>query len=283
MSNYPQNFLSSVIAADGDKTIPPVTAEQAGSGKFSQQMGFPAETGLPLAQGGLPPDRKDFNGVLNLLSQFILWYQQGGVMSYSQSLDYEAGNEVFYNGVKYRCVQANGPSSSVVVPGNTAYWSDIASTVLYVPQTLQTAQQAQARKNIGAISEADAAALINEGVSQVHSSVTRAIGIGSSFSSPTSSSNLTVIVHCNGFGGLWASYTATYSVRINGSSVGTISLSWRNRRSGGSGHAYSASITQTGQLNVQRTITIGDTISVVRTSSTLQSVESEFAQITLSD
>lgn len=129
-SNYPQNFLSSVLAASGDFTIPPVAAASAGSGKFSQQNGFPPETSQPLSQGGFPPDRRDFNGVLNLLSQFIVWYQQGGLLNYSAQFDYEAGNEILFNGVKYRCLQANGPASSAVTPGsNPSVWKNMDSNV----------------------------------------------------------------------------------------------------------------------------------------------------------
>lgn len=129
-SNYPQNFLSSVLAAGGDFTIPPVTAASAGSGKFSQQNGFPPETSQPLSQGGFPPDRRDFNGVLNLLSQFIVWYQQGGLLNYSAQFDYEVGNEILFNGVKYRCLQANGPASSAVTPGsNPSVWKNMDSNV----------------------------------------------------------------------------------------------------------------------------------------------------------
>lgn len=130
MSNYPQNFLSAVLASQGDFTIPPVTAEDAGSGKFSQQEGFPASTSQPLTQGGFPPDRLDFNGAFNLLSQFIVWYQQGGLLNYSSQFDYEIGNEILFNGVKYRCLQANGPASSAVTPGsNPSVWKNMDSNV----------------------------------------------------------------------------------------------------------------------------------------------------------
>lgn len=130
MSNYPQNFLSAVFASQGDFTIPPITPESAGSGKFSQQGGFPESTSLPLTQGGFPPDRLDFNGAFNLLSQFIVWYQQGGLLNYSSQFDYEVGNEILFNGVKYRCLQANGPASSAVTPGsNPAVWKNMDSNV----------------------------------------------------------------------------------------------------------------------------------------------------------
>ena len=130
MSNYPQNFLSAVFASQGDFTIPPITPESAGSGKFSQQGGFPESTSLPLTQGGFPPDRLDFNGAFNLLSQFIVWYQQGGLLNYSSQFDYEVGNEILFNGVKYRCLQANGPASSAVTPGsNPSVWKNMDSNV----------------------------------------------------------------------------------------------------------------------------------------------------------
>ena len=126
MSNYPQHFLSSPIAGSGDKTIPPATAQAAGAGRLSQAEGFDAWTSRPIGEGGIPPRREDFNGALYLLSQLLVWYQQGGVMQYSSALNYEPGNEVFANGVKYRCLVANGPGTNkgVVAPAaDKAVWS----------------------------------------------------------------------------------------------------------------------------------------------------------------
>lgn len=120
MSNYPQYLLSSALAVDGDKTIPPSTSQEAGTGRFSQREGFGAWNSRPIGEGGIPPKREDFNGALYLLSLFALWYQQGGVMQYSTSLDYEVGNEVFSSGTKYRCLVANGPGTEkgLVTPGS---------------------------------------------------------------------------------------------------------------------------------------------------------------------
>lgn len=127
MSNYPQHFLSSPIAGSGDKTIPPATAQAAGAGRLSQAEGFDAWTSRPIGEGGIPPRREDFNGALYLLSTFIYWMQQGGLMNYAATLDYEPGNEVFANGVKYRCLVANGPGTNkgVVAPAaDKAVWSN---------------------------------------------------------------------------------------------------------------------------------------------------------------
>ena len=126
MSNYPTVAISGVIAASGDYLLPRQTADQAGKGHLSYEKGWNIETQLPLDEGGVPPYRTDFNGLAYLFSQYLLWYQQGGIMRYSASLDYEEGNEVFYSGSKYRCIKATGPSSTVVTPGtNKVYWKNL--------------------------------------------------------------------------------------------------------------------------------------------------------------
>lgn len=155
MSNYPTDRLYTAIAASGNKTIPPETAAAAGSGRLSQQEGFGVVNSQPLTQGGIPPFRQDFNGIFNLFSQFLLWYQQGGIMKYNAALDYEVGNEIIYQNNKYRCIQANGPASTVKAPTDAAYWEKLVNTpgaVLYnQAQSLSAAEKTQACNNIGAL------------------------------------------------------------------------------------------------------------------------------------
>lgn len=120
-TNYPPYMLYSILAAelgDDEAVIPPRLAQEAGTGRFSQEKGWQMVTQLPLGEGGIPPKRADFNGVLKLLSAFSLWYQQGGIMKYSAVLDYEPGNEVFQGSQKFRCLVANGPSTTAVAPGS---------------------------------------------------------------------------------------------------------------------------------------------------------------------
>lgn len=155
MSKYPQTLLSCPIAQDGDRSAVPVTALEAGTGRLSQEEGWGKWNSLPIGEGGIPPKRDDFNSVLYLLSSFLVWYQQGGLMNYSATLDYEPGNEVLVGTVKYRCIKANGPSSTVKSPtdqANSAYWSnqDVGEVRYDKAQSLTTSDQAQARKNIGA-------------------------------------------------------------------------------------------------------------------------------------
>lgn len=104
-----------------------MTALEAGTGRLSQEEGWGRWNSLPIGEGGIPPKRDDFNSVLYLLSSFLVWYQQGGIMQYSASLQYEPGNEVFSNGVKYRCLIANGVGTDkgVVAPAaDNTVWSN---------------------------------------------------------------------------------------------------------------------------------------------------------------
>ncbi|MGF6444405.1 phage tail protein [Paraburkholderia youngii] len=57
---------------------------QAGvvAGAASLNDGFPSSTMLPKTQGGVPPDGKDFNGILFLLSAVARWTQAGGSFIY---------------------------------------------------------------------------------------------------------------------------------------------------------------------------------------------------------
>lgn len=155
MSNYPSDKITSRFAKNGSKKVPPSTASQAGSGRASQLEGFKKINSIPLGQGGIPPYREDFNGIFYLFSQFLLWYQQGGIMNYDSTLDYEVNNEIYYNGTKYRCIQNNGVSSTVKAPTDASYWeviNNVGDPVRYnTVQSLSASQQLQARTNIDAL------------------------------------------------------------------------------------------------------------------------------------
>lgn len=128
MSKYPQTLLSCPIAQDGDRSAVPVTALEAGTGRLSQEEGWGKWNSLPIGEGGIPPKRDDFNSVLYLLSSFLVWYQQGGIMQYTATLAYEPGNEVLSAGVKYRCLVANGPGTAkgVVAPSaDKTVWKNL--------------------------------------------------------------------------------------------------------------------------------------------------------------
>lgn len=129
-SKYPEFLLDRPIAQDGDRNPLPVTAQEAGTGRLSQELGWGSVNALPINEGGVPPKREDFNSLAFTLSAYLIWIQQGGLFNYSPNYDYEVGNEVMYQGVKYRALQANGPSSTLKTPGTDAtVWKNMDANV----------------------------------------------------------------------------------------------------------------------------------------------------------
>ena len=59
-------LLTSPIAENGDKNVIPASTG-ATTGLLDQEHGFQQINELPLQAGGLPPQRKDFNGAFNLI------------------------------------------------------------------------------------------------------------------------------------------------------------------------------------------------------------------------
>ena len=76
--------LQQPFAAQGDKNTIPNAA--TGTNKASLQEGFPPITGLPINQGGIPPERQDFNGAMNLNSQFYFAFQNGWWPTFTQEV-----------------------------------------------------------------------------------------------------------------------------------------------------------------------------------------------------
>ena len=90
------DYLPSAFAANGDyNTIPATNDGTAGLASYS--LGFPQITEQPLAQGGLPPQRGDFNGIFRAMSLFLMFYQNGGVFTYSATQDYQPPAMIWCN------------------------------------------------------------------------------------------------------------------------------------------------------------------------------------------
>lgn len=99
-TNTQPQVLSGVIAENGSKNTIPQDA--TGTYLASISEGFPDITMTPVADGGIPPEGKDFNGMLNLLSQFYYFYQNGGTYTYDASVasaigGYPKGAVLWYN------------------------------------------------------------------------------------------------------------------------------------------------------------------------------------------
>ena len=119
-------ILSGAFAAEGDKNTIPANNDGL-SGLASIAKGFPPITQVPLAQGGLPPQRQDFNGIFNLISKYLLYAQVGGVYEYNNTLDYQPPCIISYNDKFYACKEANGPSTSAGIQSPTVndYWDEV--------------------------------------------------------------------------------------------------------------------------------------------------------------
>ena len=116
-------FLPSAFAALGDKNIIPASNDGTG-GLASMALGFPPITQQPLAEGGLPPQRGDFNGIFNLITQFLMYMQAGGVFGYAETIDYQPPSVIWADNNLYKCKKSNGPSTANGVQPitNTDYW-----------------------------------------------------------------------------------------------------------------------------------------------------------------
>jgi len=122
----PQKWSAALGASADVNAIPETTP--SGSGRASFSGLFPPVTQLPLDQGGIAPERGDFNALFKYLGEYIYYAMQGGVYTYVTTYDYTAGNFVLHEGSLYLCIASNGPGSAIKYPTNTAYWRQLALT-----------------------------------------------------------------------------------------------------------------------------------------------------------
>lgn len=108
------------IGVNSEKANIPVSA---GADNIDLTKLYPSAYELPLDAGGQAVGRTEMNALFSTLAENIYFQQQGGIYEYSASIDYTVGTRVLYNGEIYKCIQANGISSTVVAPTNTNYWT----------------------------------------------------------------------------------------------------------------------------------------------------------------
>ena len=120
----PQKW-SATLGASADVNSLPATTP-AGSGRASTSGLFPQVTQKPLDEGGIAPERADFNALFKYLGDYIYYVMQGGVFSYLSTYAYTAGNLAMFSGAVYECIAANGPGN-VHAPTDTAYWRKLAT------------------------------------------------------------------------------------------------------------------------------------------------------------
>ena len=129
-THNPQPTISSVkLGGSADVRALP-DQPVSGTGEASQAGLFPAETSLPIASGGVPPSRLDFNAVLAQLGATQYYVQHGGVFGYAAAVSYDAAALVSYAGSLYMALQANGAdeAAGVVTPGDDPdVWMELGS------------------------------------------------------------------------------------------------------------------------------------------------------------
>ena len=122
----PQKWTAT-LGSTADVNVLPATTP-TGSGRASTSGLFPPVTQLPLDQGGIAPERGDFNALFKYLGEYLFYSMQGGVYTYVTTYNYTAGNLVMHGGSLYLCIASNGPGSAVKYPTDAAYWRKLALT-----------------------------------------------------------------------------------------------------------------------------------------------------------
>ena len=117
------DYMPQPFANGGEKNVIPNSGGEV-LGNASYSSGFPRITETPIELGGVPPQRKDFNGILNAVSSFNFFQQSGGVFAYSNTINYVPGCVVRYSNTEFVCITENGVDSvnGVHSPEESSYW-----------------------------------------------------------------------------------------------------------------------------------------------------------------
>lgn len=135
--------LANTFCNNGNKTDN-IPAAATGTNACSLEEGFPVITSTAISQGGIPPKRTDFNGILNLLSQYCFFLQNGGKFKFNSSVasaigGYPEGAILEYtnsNGITTKIKSlvnnnTNQPTNSNIKsptsPAGTYYWEYVSN------------------------------------------------------------------------------------------------------------------------------------------------------------
>lgn len=126
-------LITTPFAQSGDKTTPPNTNPPS-DGRFSQTIGFPPITAIPLSSGGKAPKREDFNGAFNMLANILFYAQKGFTFNWDSTQNYYVGCRVIdsNDGNMYVCIAdvAAGQKRPI---NNTTKWKKASMTGGGVP------------------------------------------------------------------------------------------------------------------------------------------------------
>jgi hypothetical protein len=84
---------------------------------------FPEIMEQPLADGGYPPKRTEFNALFKDIGEHLYYHQIGGTSEYSESTEYPSNAVVSYKGELYLCLKQNTGEDLT----NTQYWTKLVT------------------------------------------------------------------------------------------------------------------------------------------------------------
>ena len=90
LDTFLTKFLPMAFATNGLKNNIPV-ADPAMFSNASYEKGFPQSTMKKVTEGGIPPQGKDFNGILNEISSHTVWTNAGGTYKFNGELSNAIG------------------------------------------------------------------------------------------------------------------------------------------------------------------------------------------------
>jgi len=84
-TNAPSKTTIPFAASGAKNTVPTLASGVSVSNQASYESGFPSVTMTAPIAGGKPPMGKDFNGILNAITQAIKWANLGGLYTYDSA------------------------------------------------------------------------------------------------------------------------------------------------------------------------------------------------------
>lgn len=145
LDTFLTKFLPMAFAANGLKNNIPVADPQMFS-SASYEKGFPKSTMKKVTEGGIPPQGKDFNGILNEISSHTVWTNAGGTYKFNGELSnaiggYAKGAVLVADNLKFAVISLvnnnkinfNTNPSSISPTGPWRLWCDSETLDTIVP------------------------------------------------------------------------------------------------------------------------------------------------------